>query len=104
MRCIRRTRRTRHATSPSKRSSTRPPAEKTGMPMVIHMLSGAAMSRGKAGGRKGAAGAEGGGGGRCGVRLGSGSGLGLGQVLGLGLGFELGLGLTCGAAAGTLGG
>ena len=34
--------------------------------MVIHLLSGAAMSRGKAGGRKGARGAEGGGGGRCG--------------------------------------
>ena len=68
--------------------------------MVIHLLSGAAMSRGKAGGRKGAAGAEGGGGGRCGVRLGLGLGLGLGQVLGLGLGlglgFELGLGLGLG--------
>ena len=33
--------------------------------MVIHLLSGAAMSPGEAGGRKGARGGEGGGGGRC---------------------------------------
>ena len=65
MRFLLLTRRTRHATRPRKRS-TRAAATKRGRPMVIHLLSGAAMSRGKAGGRKGARGAEGGGGGRCG--------------------------------------
>ena len=104
-------RRTRHATRPRRRS-TRAAETKRGTPMVIHLLSGAAMSRGRAGGRKGARGGEGGGGGRCG---GSGEGKGLLVLLGLlGLGLGIGLrlrlgpglgaGLACGAPSGTLGG